>query len=216
MRCSFLYFVSCVMIDHYVAFSSVRHCRGVTESNFEEAVEFDPIKHHNFFCPWVNGNVATAGVSNNDGCLIFINGDVLMNLGTAFGAVLDPIADKLMVAATLVLLCTRPPEDAMFGQLTWLLTEDKLMAVLQTLVLQGLSNTIPRKLIVNNHNMSTDTNTPFFAFPNQPRWTSADIQEYARATIPLRWSHVQMMDKNDGENEGGGGNINEEGASGNE
>nr|GEV27077.1 zinc finger, C3HC [Tanacetum cinerariifolium] len=37
------------------------------ESNFEEAVEFDPIKHHNFFCPWVNGNVAAAGVSNNDG-----------------------------------------------------------------------------------------------------------------------------------------------------
>ncbi|KAL7591227.1 hypothetical protein Lser_V15G34986 [Lactuca serriola] len=32
------------------------------ESNFEEAVEFDPIKHHNFFCPWVNGNVAAAGV----------------------------------------------------------------------------------------------------------------------------------------------------------
>ncbi|GKA49491.1 zinc finger, C3HC [Tanacetum coccineum] len=35
------------------------------ESNFEEAAEFDPIKHHNFFCPWVNGNVAAAGVSNN-------------------------------------------------------------------------------------------------------------------------------------------------------
>lgn len=27
-----------------------------------------------------------------------------------------------MVAATLVLLCTRPPEAAMFGQLPWLLT----------------------------------------------------------------------------------------------
>ncbi|GKD36400.1 hypothetical protein Tco_1251909 [Tanacetum coccineum] len=36
------------------------------ESNFEEVVEFDPIKHHNIFCPWVNGNVAVAGVSNND------------------------------------------------------------------------------------------------------------------------------------------------------
>lgn len=34
------------------------------ESNFEEGVEFDPIKHHNFFCPWVNGNVAAAGVVN--------------------------------------------------------------------------------------------------------------------------------------------------------
>ncbi|XP_074311236.1 uncharacterized protein LOC141647093 [Silene latifolia] len=29
-------------------------------SNFED-VEFDPIKHHNSFCPWVNGNVAAAG-----------------------------------------------------------------------------------------------------------------------------------------------------------
>ncbi|XP_021743278.1 uncharacterized protein LOC110709377 [Chenopodium quinoa] len=31
-------------------------------SNFEGA-EFDPIKHHNSFCPWVNGNVAAAGCS---------------------------------------------------------------------------------------------------------------------------------------------------------
>ncbi|KAM7492115.1 hypothetical protein LguiA_035036 [Lonicera macranthoides] len=45
-----------------------------------------------------------------------------MNLGSAFGAFLDPVADKLMVAATLVLLCTRPPEFGMFVQLPWLLT----------------------------------------------------------------------------------------------
>ncbi|PON72701.1 Zinc finger, C3HC-like [Parasponia andersonii] len=31
------------------------------ESNYEEAAEFDPIAHHNQFCPWVNGNVAAAG-----------------------------------------------------------------------------------------------------------------------------------------------------------
>nr|GEU96133.1 hypothetical protein [Tanacetum cinerariifolium] len=30
MHCSFLYIVSCVMIDHYVTLSSFRHCRGVT------------------------------------------------------------------------------------------------------------------------------------------------------------------------------------------
>lgn len=29
-------------------------------------MEFDPIKHHNFFCPWVNGNVAAAGVINSN------------------------------------------------------------------------------------------------------------------------------------------------------
>ncbi|XP_060183718.1 CDP-diacylglycerol--glycerol-3-phosphate 3-phosphatidyltransferase 2-like [Lycium barbarum] len=45
-----------------------------------------------------------------------------MNLGTAFGAFLDPVADKLMVAATLVLLCTKPLESSVFGQLPWLLT----------------------------------------------------------------------------------------------
>ncbi|XP_076940917.1 uncharacterized protein LOC143610279 [Bidens hawaiensis] len=36
------------------------------ESKYEEAVEFDPIKHHNFFCPWVNGNVAAAGVTDHN------------------------------------------------------------------------------------------------------------------------------------------------------
>eukprot|EP00268_Persea_americana_P028531 TRINITY_DN2769_c0_g2_i1.p1 TRINITY_DN2769_c0_g2~~TRINITY_DN2769_c0_g2_i1.p1 ORF type:complete len:316 (+),score=50.20 TRINITY_DN2769_c0_g2_i1:273-1220(+) len=45
-----------------------------------------------------------------------------MRLGTAFGAFLDPVADKLMVAATLVLLCTKPLEVAVCGQVPWLLT----------------------------------------------------------------------------------------------
>ncbi|GJS00027.1 hypothetical protein Tco_0316535 [Tanacetum coccineum] len=31
MNCGFLYLVSCVMIDHYVAFLSFRRCRGVTD-----------------------------------------------------------------------------------------------------------------------------------------------------------------------------------------
>ncbi|KAK4753399.1 hypothetical protein SAY87_022197 [Trapa incisa] len=37
----------------------------VGESNYEEEVEFDPIKHHNAFCPWVNGNVAAAGITSD-------------------------------------------------------------------------------------------------------------------------------------------------------
>ncbi|KAK2633826.1 hypothetical protein Ddye_028618 [Dipteronia dyeriana] len=45
-----------------------------------------------------------------------------MRLGSAFGAFLDPVADKLMVAATLVLLCTKPLEISAVGQMPWLLT----------------------------------------------------------------------------------------------
>ncbi|KAK8593341.1 hypothetical protein V6N13_043065 [Hibiscus sabdariffa] len=44
-----------------------------------------------------------------------------MRLHSVFGAFVDPVADKLMVAATLVLLCSRPLNVAIFGQVPWLL-----------------------------------------------------------------------------------------------
>ncbi|GMH10503.1 hypothetical protein Nepgr_012344 [Nepenthes gracilis] len=43
-----------------------------------------------------------------------------MHLCSRFGAFLDPVADKLMVAATLVLLCSRPLEVAMLGDVPWI------------------------------------------------------------------------------------------------
>lgn len=52
-----------------------------------------------------------------------------MELGSEFGAFLDPVADKLMVAATLVLLCTRPLEVAMFGQVPWLLAAPSIAII---------------------------------------------------------------------------------------
>ena len=40
--------------------------------------------------------------------------------------------------------------------------------------------------------MSTDTETLLLEFPNQPLWTNVYIQNNARASVPLRWSRVQV------------------------
>ncbi|TYI99507.1 hypothetical protein E1A91_A13G022600v1 [Gossypium mustelinum] len=62
---------------------------------------------------WLDGYIARR--------VCFLPHPLVMRLCSAFGALLDPVADKLMVAATLVLLCSRPLNIAVFGQVPWLL-----------------------------------------------------------------------------------------------
>ncbi|THU54195.1 hypothetical protein C4D60_Mb10t22490 [Musa balbisiana] len=56
------------------------------------------------------GTTATTGIFLLAALTDWLDGYIArkMRLGTAFGAFLDPVADKLMVSATLVLLCTKP------------------------------------------------------------------------------------------------------------
>ncbi|KAE8664393.1 putative Glutamyl-tRNA(Gln) amidotransferase subunit C [Hibiscus syriacus] len=56
-----------------------------------------------------------------------------------------------------------------------------------------LYDAVPRSLTVNNHNMSTDTDTLLLEFPYQPLWTNVYIENNARASVPLLWSRVQVQ-----------------------
>ncbi|KAK1417918.1 hypothetical protein QVD17_27054 [Tagetes erecta] len=52
---------------------------------------------------------------------------------------------------------------------------------------------VPRSLIVDNLNMTTDTDTLLMEFPYQPLLTSIFIRNYAKAAVPLLWSRVQVQ-----------------------
>uniref|UniRef100_A0A6N2L0C2 G8 domain-containing protein n=1 Tax=Salix viminalis TaxID=40686 RepID=A0A6N2L0C2_SALVM len=56
-----------------------------------------------------------------------------------------------------------------------------------------LYDAVARSLTVSNHNMSTDTDTLLLEFPYQPLWTNVYVRNYARATVPLLWSRVQVQ-----------------------
>lgn len=52
---------------------------------------------------------------------------------------------------------------------------------------------VPRSLIVNNYNRTTDTETLLMEFPYQPLMTSIYIENCAKAAVPLLWSRVQVQ-----------------------
>ncbi|XP_044463835.1 uncharacterized protein LOC123194611 isoform X2 [Mangifera indica] len=51
---------------------------------------------------------------------------------------------------------------------------------------------VPRRLVVSNHNLPTNTDTLLLEFPKQPLWTNVYIRDNAKASVPLFWSRVQV------------------------
>ncbi|KAF6139924.1 hypothetical protein GIB67_033306, partial [Kingdonia uniflora] len=56
-----------------------------------------------------------------------------------------------------------------------------------------LFDTVPRSLIVSNHNLSTQTDTLLLEFPNPPVWSSVYVHDRAKVLVPLLWSRVQVQ-----------------------
>ncbi|XP_058736189.1 CDP-diacylglycerol--glycerol-3-phosphate 3-phosphatidyltransferase 1, chloroplastic-like [Vicia villosa] len=61
-----------------------------------------------------------------------------MKLKSSFGAFLDPVADKLMVAATLILLCTRPVKVAALAHAPWLLIIPSIIIIGREITMSAL------------------------------------------------------------------------------
>ncbi|XP_047973670.1 CDP-diacylglycerol--glycerol-3-phosphate 3-phosphatidyltransferase 2-like [Salvia hispanica] len=83
-----------------------------------------PIIVYTFYVESWWGPSATVGIFVAAATTDWLDGFLArkMKLGTPFGAFLDPVADKLMVATTLILLCTKPLDAGIFGHGPWLLT----------------------------------------------------------------------------------------------
>ncbi|KAL5062129.1 hypothetical protein RYX36_023866, partial [Vicia faba] len=61
-----------------------------------------------------------------------------MKLKSSFGAFLDPVADKLMVAATLILLCTRPVKVVALAHAPWLLIIPSIIIIGREITMSAL------------------------------------------------------------------------------
>lgn len=55
-----------------------------------------------------------------------------------------------------------------------------------------LYDAVPKSLIVDNNNYTTQTDTLLMEFPYQPLWTNVFVKNCAKAAVPLRWSRVQV------------------------
>ncbi|KAJ4765970.1 ephrin type-B receptor [Rhynchospora pubera] len=56
-----------------------------------------------------------------------------------------------------------------------------------------LYDAVPKSLIVDNNNYTTQTDTLLMEFPYQPLWTNVFVRNCAKAAVPLRWSRVQVQ-----------------------
>jgi CDP-diacylglycerol--glycerol-3-phosphate 3-phosphatidyltransferase len=85
-------------------------------------------------CWW--GKTATTSIFIAAAITDWLDGYIArkMRLGSAFGAFLDPVADKLMVAATLILLCTKPMDAIVLGPAPWLVTVLQLRLLVERLL----------------------------------------------------------------------------------
>lgn len=55
-----------------------------------------------------------------------------------------------------------------------------------------LFESVLKSLIVNNHNLTTHTDTVFLESPNPPLWTNIFVTNHAKVSLPLLWSRVQV------------------------